>query len=286
MRCGRSGARKWVRAGGHAFGTTRPKGTTGRTASRRNRRSSSGRVSRASDSCGGWRRRRDRDFRRAGTHQLLRVLRGQPVQEELIELELGRGEFVHVRHLDVPWGRGGAREGKGRSRQDERHNVQNEARCDPAEARSPRGDARDAPEVSISGTLCSPLTLSPAIAPATGVTHSGARRRRGGSQLLGCDNGSTRALSFGHSQQFRIRRLLDTANSGHKRGNGLQKADAFHRRLSFVFSHLTSSPSSSPASPAASPPPRCSAGSPGTTARSASALPPSRSRTCPRPPPR
>ena len=135
--------------------------------------------------------------RRAGTHQLLRVLRGQPVQEELIELELGRGEFVHVRHLDVPWGRGGAREGKGRSRQDERHNVQNEARCDPAEARSPRGDARDAPEVSISGTLCSPLTLSPAIAPATGVTHSGARRRRGGSQLLGCDNGSTRALSLG-----------------------------------------------------------------------------------------
>ena len=37
------------------------------------------------------RRRRDRDFRRAGTHQLLRVLRGQPVQEELIQLELGRG---------------------------------------------------------------------------------------------------------------------------------------------------------------------------------------------------
>jgi hypothetical protein len=39
--------------------------------------------------------------------------------------------------------------------------------------------------------------LSPAIAPATGVTHSGARRRRGRSQLLGCDNGSTRALSLG-----------------------------------------------------------------------------------------
>lgn len=89
-------------------------------------------------------------------------------------LSLDEGNLFTFGISTFPWGRGGAREGKGRSRQDERHNVQNEARCDPAEARSPRGDARDAPEVSISGTLCSPLTLSPAIAPATGVTHSGA----------------------------------------------------------------------------------------------------------------
>lgn len=164
---------------GRAFGTTfmRPKGTTGRTASRVEIVALRRAAFRArATAAGERRRRRDRDFPLpAGTHQLLRVLRGQPVQEELIQLELGRGEFVHVRHLDVPLGSRRSAEGKGRSRQDERHNVQNEARCDPAEARSPRGDARDAPEVSISGTLCSPLTLSPAIAPATGVTHSGAQ---------------------------------------------------------------------------------------------------------------
>ena len=72
-------------------------------------------------------------------------------------------------------------EGKGRSRQDERHNVQNEARCDPADATALAAGTRDAPDVSISGTLCSPLTftLSPAIAPATGVTHSAHARLRG-----------------------------------------------------------------------------------------------------------
>lgn len=78
-------------------------------------------------------------------------------------------------------------EGKGRSRQDERHNVQNEARCDPAEATAPAASTRDAPDVSISGTLCSPLTftLSPAIAPATGVTHSARVLLRGAAKSTG-----------------------------------------------------------------------------------------------------
>lgn len=78
-------------------------------------------------------------------------------------------------------------EGKGRSRQDARHNVQNEARCDPAEATAPAASTRDAPDVSISGTLCSPLTftLSPAIAPATGVTHSARVLLRGAAKSTG-----------------------------------------------------------------------------------------------------
>ena len=96
-----------------------------------------------SDSCGGtWRKRRDRYFPGGGAHQLLRVLRGQPVQEELVQLELGRGELVHVRHLDVPWGRGGGGgEGKissGRAPQRSKRGAMRPGRRD----RAGRGDAR------------------------------------------------------------------------------------------------------------------------------------------------
>ena len=51
-----------------------------------------------------------------GTHQLLRLGRGQPVEEELVELELGRGEPVDVLHVDVAWGRRGTGDRGGQRR--------------------------------------------------------------------------------------------------------------------------------------------------------------------------